>query len=147
MCNRTKGQAKLGVRHSWNTGKNEEKSALAQSPVTAGAPRSSGAARGQALTPEEACNCSFPAPDAVFLRVTLAVAPNVHTIAVLHPCESARRNALWVDELGSQSASHLTDTEVLTSRSGHRITGSIAVLRRRKRKRWRYHAAARGNGV
>ncbi len=58
--------------------------------------------------PEEAMY--FPAPMPFSAR-DIAVAPNGHTIAVIAYLESARRNALWVYELGSQSASHLTDTE------------------------------------
>jgi Tol biopolymer transport system component len=39
------------------------------------------------------------------------VAPNGHTIAVIAYLESARRNALWIYELGSRSARSLADTE------------------------------------
>jgi len=58
--------------------------------------------------PEEAMY--FPAPMPFSAR-DIAVAPNGHTIAVIAYLESARRNALWVYELGSQSASNLADTE------------------------------------
>jgi len=52
----------------------------------------------------------FPAPMPFSAR-DIAVAPNGHTIAVIAYLESARRNALWIYELGSQSASNLADTE------------------------------------
>ena len=58
--------------------------------------------------PEEAMY--FPAPMPFSAR-DIAVAPNGHTIAVIAYLESARRNALWIYELGSQSASNLADTE------------------------------------
>jgi len=58
--------------------------------------------------PEEAMY--FPAP-MLFSARDIAVAPNGHTIAVIAYLESARRNALWIYELGSQSASNLADTE------------------------------------
>ena len=58
--------------------------------------------------PEEAMY--FPAPMPFSAR-DIAVAPNGHAIAVIAYLESARRNALWIYELGSQSASNLADTE------------------------------------
>jgi Tol biopolymer transport system component len=47
---------------------------------------------------------SFPARD-------IAIAPNDHTIAVVAYQESARKNVLWIYELGSASARSLADTE------------------------------------
>jgi Tol biopolymer transport system component len=47
---------------------------------------------------------SFPAKD-------IAVAPNGHTIAVVGYLESARKNALWIYEVGSQEARSLAATE------------------------------------
>jgi eukaryotic-like serine/threonine-protein kinase len=46
----------------------------------------------------------FPAKD-------VAVAPNGHTIALVAYQESARRNVLWIYELGSHGAKSLADTE------------------------------------
>ena len=46
----------------------------------------------------------FPAHD-------LAFAPDGHTLAVLAYRESARKNAIWIYELGSQGARSLADTE------------------------------------
>lgn len=50
---------------------------------------------------------SFPARD-------IAVAPNGQTIAVVGYLESARKNALWIYEVGSQGARNLADTEGAT---------------------------------
>ena len=50
---------------------------------------------------------SFPARD-------IAIAPNGHTIAVVGNLESARKNALWIYEMGSQGAKNLADTEGAT---------------------------------
>jgi Tol biopolymer transport system component len=50
---------------------------------------------------------SFPARD-------VAVAPNGQTIAVVGYLESARKNALWIYEVGSQGARNLADTEGAT---------------------------------
>lgn len=47
---------------------------------------------------------SFPAKD-------IAVAPNGHTIAIVGYLESARKNALWIYEVGSQEARSLAATE------------------------------------
>jgi eukaryotic-like serine/threonine-protein kinase len=47
---------------------------------------------------------SFPAKD-------IAVAPNSHTIAIVGYLESARKNALWIYEVGSQEARTLAATE------------------------------------
>jgi DNA-binding winged helix-turn-helix (wHTH) protein/Tol biopolymer transport system component len=47
---------------------------------------------------------SFPAKD-------IAVAPNGHTVAVVGYLESARKNALWVYEVGSEKARSLAETE------------------------------------
>src|ERR1700747_2966780 len=55
----------------------------------------------------------FPAPMS-FPASDIAIAPNVHTIAVLGYFESAGKNALWIYELGSQTARHLTNTEGAT---------------------------------
>jgi hypothetical protein len=49
----------------------------------------------------------FPAQD-------MAMAPNGHTLAVVAYRESARKNVLWIYELGSQSARNLADTEGAT---------------------------------
>ena len=46
----------------------------------------------------------FPAQD-------IAVAPNGHSVAIVAYLESARKNALWIYELGSQTARGLADTE------------------------------------
>ena len=50
---------------------------------------------------------SFPARD-------IAVAPNGRTVAVLGYLESAGKNAIWIYELGSQTAINLADTEGAT---------------------------------
>jgi Tol biopolymer transport system component len=55
----------------------------------------------------------FPAPMSFPAR-DIAIAPNGHTIAVLGYLESAGKNALWIYELGSQTARHLTNTEGAT---------------------------------
>ena len=52
----------------------------------------------------------FPAPMPVPAR-DVAVAPNGHTVAVVAYLESARKNALWIYELGSPGAKSLADTE------------------------------------
>jgi hypothetical protein len=52
----------------------------------------------------------FPAP-IPFPARDIAVAPNGHMIAVIGYLESARRNALWIYEVGSQGARSLPDTE------------------------------------
>jgi len=52
----------------------------------------------------------FLAPMPVPAR-DVAVAPNGHTVAVVAYLDSARKNALWIYELGSQSATSLPDTE------------------------------------
>lgn len=46
---------------------------------------------------------SFPADD-------IAIAPNGHTVAVVGYLESARKNAIWIYELGSPGARSLADT-------------------------------------
>src|SRR6267142_696304 len=43
-----------------------------------------------------------------------AIAPNGHTLAVVSYHESARKNVVWICELGSQSARYLADTEGAT---------------------------------
>ena len=55
----------------------------------------------------------FAAPFASPAR-DIAVAPNGHTIAILAELESARKNALWIYELGSPTARSLADTEGAT---------------------------------
>ena len=50
---------------------------------------------------------SFPAQD-------IAVSPNGHTMAIVAYLESARKNAIWIYELGSQEARSLADTEGAT---------------------------------
>jgi len=55
----------------------------------------------------------FPAPMSFPARDS-AISPNGHTIAVLGYLESAGKNALWIYELGSQTARHLTNTEGAT---------------------------------
>jgi serine/threonine protein kinase len=52
----------------------------------------------------------FPAPMS-FPAKDIAVAPNGHTIAVVGYQESARKNVLWIYELGSHGARSLADTE------------------------------------
>ena len=52
----------------------------------------------------------FPTPMAFPAR-DIAVAPSGHTIAVIAYLESARRNALWIYDLGSPSARSLAETE------------------------------------
>jgi Tol biopolymer transport system component len=59
-------------------------------------------------SPEE--TMYFPAP-MPFPARDVAVAPNGRTIAVVAYLESARKNALWIYELGSHSAKNLNDTE------------------------------------
>ena len=49
----------------------------------------------------------FPAND-------VAIAPNGHTLALVAYKDSARKNVLWIYELGSQSARNLSDTEGAT---------------------------------
>jgi hypothetical protein len=52
----------------------------------------------------------FPAP-MPFPAKDIAVAPNGHTIALVAYQESARKNVLWIYELGSHGARSLADTE------------------------------------
>jgi len=52
----------------------------------------------------------FPAPMQVPAR-DIAVAPNGHTVAVVAYLESARKNAIWIYELGSPKATPLAGTE------------------------------------
>jgi eukaryotic-like serine/threonine-protein kinase len=52
----------------------------------------------------------FPAPMSFPAR-DLAIAPNGHTVAVVAYLESARKNALWIYELGSPEAKSLAGTE------------------------------------
>jgi Tol biopolymer transport system component len=61
--------------------------------------------------PEQALVFSAPFPSAAR---HLAVAPNGHTIAVVSYRESARKDVLWIYELGSQEFSSLADTEGAT---------------------------------
>jgi Tol biopolymer transport system component len=51
----------------------------------------------------------FPAPMIVPAR-DIAVAPNGHTIAVVAYLESARKNAIWIYDVGSPAARSLPDT-------------------------------------
>jgi serine/threonine protein kinase len=51
----------------------------------------------------------FPAPMSFPAR-DIAISPNGHTIAVVGFLESAGKNALWIYELGSQTARNLADT-------------------------------------
>jgi eukaryotic-like serine/threonine-protein kinase len=55
----------------------------------------------------------FPAPMPSPAR-DIAVAPNGHTVVVLAYLESARKDALWIYELGSPGAKNLADTEGAT---------------------------------
>jgi len=55
----------------------------------------------------------FPAPMPVPAR-DVAVAPNGRTIAVVAYLEAARKNALWIYELGSPGAKSLADTQGAT---------------------------------
>ncbi len=52
----------------------------------------------------------FPAP-LLFPAQDITIAPNGHTVAVAAYQESARKNVLWIYELGSQGARSLADTE------------------------------------
>jgi serine/threonine protein kinase/Tol biopolymer transport system component len=60
---------------------------------------------------EQTMYFSAPVP---FPAREIAISPNGHTIAVLGYLESAGKNALWVYELGSQTAMNLADTEGAT---------------------------------
>jgi eukaryotic-like serine/threonine-protein kinase len=55
----------------------------------------------------------FPAPMLVPAR-DVAVAPNGRTVAVVAYLEAARKNALWIYELGSPGAKSLADTQGAT---------------------------------
>ncbi|MEI6669887.1 MAG: protein kinase [Acidobacteriota bacterium] len=55
----------------------------------------------------------FSAPFPIAAR-DIAVAPNGHTVAVVGRRESARRDAIWLYELGSQDATKLANTEGAT---------------------------------
>src|SRR5262249_57208426 len=55
----------------------------------------------------------FPAPLSSPAR-DVAIAPNGHTIAVVAYLESARKNVLWIYELGSHGVKSLADTEGAT---------------------------------
>ena len=101
------GQA-TGAAFGEAPGKTRRRAAWLIAGVLAGAAIVGAARWPSSKPPEEAMY--FPAPMPFSAR-DIAVAPNGHTIAVIAYLESARRNALWVYELGSQSASHLADTE------------------------------------
>jgi Tol biopolymer transport system component len=60
-------------------------------------------------TPPAQQTMYFPAPMSVPAR-DIAVAPNGHTIAVVAYLESARKNAIWIYDVGSPSARSLADT-------------------------------------
>jgi Tol biopolymer transport system component len=60
---------------------------------------------------EETMYFSAPLP---FPARDIALSPNGHTVAVVAYKESARKNAIWVYELGSQGARNLGDTEGAT---------------------------------
>jgi len=51
----------------------------------------------------------FPAPMTVPVR-DIAVSPNGHTIAVVAYLESARKNVIWIYDVGSPAARNLADT-------------------------------------
>ena len=68
-----------------------------------------GAVRWPSSVPPEK-TAYFPTPMAFPAR-DIAVAPNGHTIAAIAYLESARRNALWVYDLGSRSARSLAETD------------------------------------
>ena len=55
----------------------------------------------------------FPAPLSSSAR-DIAVAPNGHTVAVVAYLESARKNVIWIYELGAPSARNLPGTEGAT---------------------------------
>ena len=60
---------------------------------------------------EETMYFSAPLP---FPARDLALAPNGHTVAVVAYKEAARKNALWIYEVGAQGAKSLADTEGAT---------------------------------
>ena len=61
--------------------------------------------------PEQTMYFSAPLP---FPARDLAIAPNGHTLALVAYLESARKNAIWIYELGSPNANSLADTEGAT---------------------------------
>ena len=58
--------------------------------------------------PEQTMSFYAPLP---FSARDIAIAPNGHTISVVAFLESARKDAIWIYELGSRSARNLADTE------------------------------------
>src|ERR1700687_1925357 len=101
------GQA-AGTAFGGAPGRTGKRAAWLCAGVLAGAPIV-GAVRWPSSKPPEE-TMYFPAP-MPFPARDIAVAPNGHTIAVIAYLESARRNALWIYELGSRSARSLADTE------------------------------------
>jgi serine/threonine protein kinase/Tol biopolymer transport system component len=61
--------------------------------------------------PEQTMYFSTPFP---FPARDMALAPNGHTLAVVAYWETARKNVLWIYELGSPNANRLADTEGAT---------------------------------
>jgi eukaryotic-like serine/threonine-protein kinase len=61
--------------------------------------------------PEQTMYFSAPFP---FPARDMALSPNGHTLAVVAYLEPARKNALWIYELGSPTANNLADTEGAT---------------------------------
>jgi Tol biopolymer transport system component len=63
------------------------------------------------MVPEQTMYFSTPFP---FPARDMALAPNGHTLAVVAYLETARKNVLWIYELGSPNANRLADTEGAT---------------------------------
>jgi eukaryotic-like serine/threonine-protein kinase len=61
--------------------------------------------------PEQTMHFSAPFP---FPARDIAIAPNGHSIALVAYLESARKNVIWIYELGSEDAKSLADTEGAT---------------------------------
>jgi Tol biopolymer transport system component len=101
------GQA-AGTGLGATLGKTKKRAAWLIAGVLAGA-AIVGAVRWPSTKPPEE-TMYFPSP-MPFPARDIAVAPNGHTIAVIAYLESARRNALWIYELGSRNARSLADTE------------------------------------
>jgi eukaryotic-like serine/threonine-protein kinase len=58
--------------------------------------------------PEQAMHFSAPLP---FAARDMAAAPNGHTLAVVGYQETARKNVIWLYEVGAREAKNLSDTE------------------------------------